>query len=217
MLSSAILKYTINGGAEQDLTMINSAGSTYEATIPSSAYSDGSILKYKIFAEDEDGALTISSEKKVFTGTTPISNLNILDDIDKRLVHIDAYARIIGVATVESEIFSTSSLDIYLQDATAGINVYKGGSIITILRGYNYIVEGRLDQYNGKAEFVPDNLSTDIMDGGVTSVPKVGFNKTNGLGVLPEPIVLTIAQFLADPETYEGMVVGIQHLSKQWR
>lgn len=211
-VSSVILKYTINDGAEQELVMSNTAGSTYEATIPSSEYSNGNILKYKIYAEDEDHALTISTEEKVFTGTTPIENLNVLDEIDKRLVHIDAYARIAGVATVESGIFSPTSLDIYIQDETGGINIFKQYNISTILRGYNYIVEGKLDQYNGKAELVPDNLAVDIKDGGLTSVPKLGFNKTNAEGVLPDPVVLTISQFLDNPESYEGMLVGIQHL-----
>ena len=212
-VKSAILKYNVNGGTDEELVMNISSGSTFEAIIPSLAYTDGSILAYRIYAEDEDGALSISSEQKVFTGTTQIANLNVLDDIDKRLVHVDAYARIAGVATVESGTFSPTSLDIYIQDATAGINIFKGNNITTITRGYIYIVEGKLEQFYGKAELVPDDLSTDIIDGGITSVPKIELNKVNDQGVLPDPIVLTIAEFLSSPETYEGMLIGIQHLS----
>ncbi len=125
---------------------------------------------------------------------------------------LNTYARIAGVATVESGTFSPINLDVYLQDATAGINIFKSGSITTIIRGNNYIVEGKIEQFNGKVEIVPDNLSTDVKDGVVTSIsPKL--SKANGPGILPQPIVMSIAHFLANPETYEGMLVGIQHLS----
>ncbi len=206
------LKYTVDGGSEQEVLMSNTVGSTFEGTIPSSAYTDGSLLEYWVYAEDEDGAASTSSHQKVFTGTTPITNLRTIDS-DGRLVNIQTYARIAGVATVASGTFSTTSLDVYLQDNNAGINVYKNGdATTTIIRGNNYIVEGKLDQYNGKTEIVPDNPTSDIIDNGLGTIPKPVMLKINGAGVLPDPIVMTISGFLADPETYEGMLIGIQHV-----
>lgn len=204
--------YTINGGSENELIMTNTTGSIYSGTIPNSAYNDGSLLEYWIYSEDEDGASSKSSHQKVFTGTTPIANLKELDS-DLRLVHLQTYARIIGVATVESGLFSTSSLDVYIQDNNSAINLFKQNETINIVRGNNYIIEGKLDQYYGKAEIVPDDLLTDITDGGTGSLPKAILLKSNGVGEMPDPTVMTIGGFLTNPEAYEGMLVGIQHLS----
>ncbi|MCP5062360.1 MAG: T9SS type A sorting domain-containing protein [Ignavibacteriae bacterium] len=212
-VGTVTLKYSIDGGAEQDVAMTGPIGSTYEGTVPSSAYTDGSLLEYWIYAEDGDGASSTSSHNKVFTGTTPIQNLQPIDS-EGRLVHIQTYARIAGVATVESGLFSTSSLDVYLQDSNAGINIYKGGDATTVIvRGNNYIIEGKLAQYNGKTELIPDDSATDIIDDGLGTLPKAIMLKTNGAGVLPDPLVMTIENFLANPETYEGMLIGIQHLT----
>lgn len=214
VVANAFLRFSIDGGAEQEIIMNNSTGSTYQGTIPNSSYSNGSLLVYKIYADDEDGAFSISSENKIFTGTTPIVNLKPVDETDKRLIHLNAYARISGVATVESGIFSTSSLDVYLQDDNSGINIFKSGTgSVIFIRGNIYTVEGKLSQFNGKAEIIPDNPATDIIDGFPTSINNSGLQKTNQPGVLPDPIVMTISEFLANPETYEGMLVGIQHIS----
>ncbi len=203
-IGSALLKYTINGGAEQSVTMTNTSGSTYQGTIPESAYADGDLVEYWVYAEDTGGLSSESAKEKYFAGTVSISTLHEVD-ANGVLTNLNTYARISGTATVESGIFSTSSLDVYIQDATQGIDIYKGGETgVTIIRGNNYTVVGQLQQYNGKAEIVPDNAS-DITDNGPS--------KPSSVNAVPDPLILTIAQLLADPESYEGTLIGIQHVS----
>ncbi len=204
------LIYKIDGGTEQEINMSLSSGSTYEASIPNVAYTNGNLLEYWVYAEDGDGSFKTSSHNKVFIGTTPIEKVKLVN-ANGELEHINTYVRVTGVATVESGLFSPTSLDVYVQDNTAGINIYKSSSMTTIIRGNSYTVEGMLAQYKGKAEIIPDDLSTDITDNGTSTLPKAVILKTNAL---PDPQVLTINGALATPENYEGMLIGIQHVSK---
>jgi len=198
-IGSAKLRYSINDEIDvHEVDMTNTSGDAYQADISSADYSDGDLVKYWIYAEDTEGVYSENSSEQVFAGTTPISTLHAVNS-DGQVIYYGTYARINGVATVGSGTFSTSSLDVYLQDATAGIDIYKGGSTRVITRGNNYTVVGSLSQYNGKAELIPDDAVADITD--------------DGTGTLPDPVVLTIEQVLNAPETYEGMLIGIQHLS----
>ncbi len=200
-IGAAILKYKINDGPDNSVTMTNTGGSTYQGTIPESAYTDGDLVSYWIYAEDVDGVSSNSATSQYFAGTVTISKLHEVD-ANGVATYLDTYARITGTATVESGIFSTSSLDVYIQDNTQGINIYKGGETgVTVIRGNSYTVVGKVQQYNGKTEIIPDNAS-DITDNGPTKVNAV-----------PDPLILTIAQLLADPESYEGTLIGIQHAS----
>jgi len=45
-VANAFLRFSVDGGAEQEIIMNNSTGSTYQGTIPNSAYSNGSLLVY---------------------------------------------------------------------------------------------------------------------------------------------------------------------------
>ena len=119
-------------------------------------------------------------------------------DAEGVMLYIDYYARLTGVATVADGVFSSSNLDVYVQDATGGINLFAlGVTTVAITPGNSYTVIGVITQYNGKAEIIPDDAGTDITD--------------NGAATLPSPSVRTIAQLLAGAETYEGMLIGIQH------
>ncbi|GBD89323.1 extracellular ribonuclease precursor [bacterium BMS3Abin04] len=198
-IGSAKLRYSINDEISvHEIDMTNTSGNTYQADIPSTAYSDGDLVKYWIYAEDTEGVYSENSSEQVFTGTTPISTLHAVNS-DGQVIYYGTYARISGVATVGSGTFSTSSLDVYVQDSTAGIDIYKGGSTRTVTRGNDYTIVGSLSQYNGKAELVPDDANSDIND--------------NGAGILPIPFELTIEQVLASPETYEGRLIKIFNLS----
>ncbi len=193
------LRYSINDEISvHEVDMTNTSGNTYQADIPNTAYSDGDLVKYWIYAEDTEGVYSENSSEQVFAGTTPISILHAVNS-DGQVIYYGTYARIAGVATVGSGTFSTSSLDVYIQDPTAGIDIYKGGSTKTITRGNNYTIVGSLSQYNGKAELVPDDANSDITD--------------NGVGILPVPFELTIEQVLANPETYEGRLIKIYNIS----
>lgn len=206
------IKFKIDGGVEQEIIATNTTNATYAATIPNSFYTDGNLLEYWVYAEDKDEAASSSSHQKVFTGTTTIAKVKTIND-EGRLNNLDTYARISGIATVASEVFSTDNLDVYIQDDDGGINIFKYGEITNIIQGNSYIVEGLISQYYGKAEIIPDDLTNDISDLGIVSVRPDDLNKSNSINEMPEPIVKTISEFLLNAESYEGMLIGIKHVT----
>ena len=198
-VSNVTIKYQVNGNAEQSLAMSSAGANSYTASIPENVYGNADLIKYYLVAEDDEGNFDYGFITEILTGITPISIIKT-NGSDGRLVYKGVFAKVSGVATVESDVFSTTSLDVYVQDANHGVNIYKSGSITPITRGTNYLVSGQIAQFYGKTELVPENVGTDIINLGV--------------GSMPDPTVLTIDQFLTDPETYEGMLVGIQHLTR---
>ena len=195
-LSLVEFDYIINNGTINPLTMDNISGNTYAAEIPSSAYIDGDLVEFSIYVEDDASSHQSAESNHVqfFAGTTSIFVAKQVDG-DGILVNDGVAARLTGVAIVENGTFSTSDMDVYIQDATGGINLFmfsQAAQAITI--GHEYTVVGTLDQYNGKAEIIPDDVA-DITDGGTATVPDV--------------IVITIDDLLNEPETYEGMLIQI--------
>jgi len=192
------LNYTINSGANNTVTMSNTTGNTYSGDIPASAYVDGDLVEYFIHAENNTGGEDNTITYKFLAGTTTMAQLHAYDEVGSLTFQgVDARAQ--GDATVADGTYSTTSFQVYFQDATGGLNIYKGGSPATFDLGRVYEVTGTMDQYNGLAELVPFDVATDIVD--------------MGAGTTPDPLVMTIAEFLADPEAYEGMLIGIQHLT----
>ena len=197
-INSVDLNYRINGGSTQTVSMSNTGGDTYEGDIPTSEYSAGDRVEHWIVAEDNAAETTTTPTTGFFAGTTQISTLRAIDG-NGILLYAGYGARVTGVATVASGVFSSTHLDVYLQDATGGINLFKLNEGSTNITLYNeYTAFGTLLSFNGKAEIVPDNSSTDVTD--------------NGSGTIPTPLIRTIAQALANAETLEGMLVGIQHI-----
>ncbi|MFQ5583267.1 MAG: lamin tail domain-containing protein [Calditrichia bacterium] len=193
------LRYMINDGAMQSVAMVNTAGDTFTADIPDADYNDGDRVEYWVYAEDNLSQPSESSHFKFFAGDTPISAVKALDA--NGVLLYDGYdARLMGVSTVDNGTFSTSILDVYMQESGTGINVFSFdvNASFNMPKGNSYTVTGRLDQFRGKTEIIPGD-STDIID--------------NGPAVLPDPVVLTIAQFLASPETYEGVLISIANVT----
>ena len=103
-----------------------------------------------------------------------------------------------GVAT-EGNAFSATNLQAYFQDATGGLNLFYSSTGVTITEGKDYIAKGLIQQFNGNTEVVVAATS-DIID--------------NGVSTLPSPLVVTVAQILASPETYEGRYIAVQNLTR---
>jgi hypothetical protein len=108
------------------------------------------------------------------------------------------YVATVGVATVASGVFITTQLQSYMQDATAGCNLFSY-TPTTIVEGESYIVKGQVQQYNGNTELVPLVIA-DIID--------------NGASVMPAYQVVTLADLRSNPELYEGMYIAVQDLSR---
>jgi hypothetical protein len=67
--------------------------------------------------------------------------------------------------------------------------------VTAIVRNNNYTVVGKINQTNGQSQINPPSSITD-----------------NGPGVPPNPLIRTIAQILAAQESFEGLLIGIQHV-----
>ena len=211
-ISFAEVRYSVDDGEVLTATMsitasimtkykanINASANTYTATIPESAYNNGNFLSYYIYTEDNEGNPKYGPIQQLFTGITDISKLHE-HKTDGRLIYDGILARVKGVATVGTPTFSSSSLDIYIQDETGGIAIYKAGDESTsIVLGNSYTITGNLDLYNGKTELIPEVSSVDIIN--------------NGPGILPQPFELTLSQLLANAELMEGRLVLIHNLN----
>ena len=108
---------------------------------------------------------------------------------------------ITGVVTVASGAFNAGDLDIYVQDKTAGINVFRSrASGIRLEPGDSVIVTGRLDQQPRGNTLLRVEADQDI--------------QVVGRGTLPAPIVVTAADLKEKPqpplEFYEGRLVRLE-------
>ena len=109
-----------------------------------------------------------------------------------------------GVVTVPNNTFSTTDLDVYIQDATAGINVVKkSAGYFDLAVGDSVIVTGTLDQGGSSVTRGNTNLTVASLD----DIELVG------RGVVPVPLTVTGALLGANAtpplETYEGMLVRV--------
>lgn len=194
LVNSAELRYTINDGTMQSVAMVNTSGDTYSADIPESDYNDADRVAFWIWAQDDALQVSQSDTSNFFAGDTPIGDLHTVNN--NGVLLYDAYdARVTGVATAETGIYSMTNIDAYIQDLSGGINLFQFGQAVSIIRGNSYTVIGTVDQYNGKAEIIPSNPATDIID--------------NGAGTLPNALEKTIAELLLNAETYEGMLIKV--------
>lgn len=197
-VTSALLHYSINGGETVDVTM--NLNTNYSGIIPNSAFGDGDILTYWVSASDGVNDEVLSSLTSLFAGTTDIEILKTVDD-NGAAVYDGFYARATGISLADGETYDPVGNTFgYLMGSTAAINVYYNGAVYPFVEGNSYTVVGQIDQYNGLIEIIPDDVNTDITD--------------NGVAGQVQPLVLTLAELLENPEAYESMLVGIVGVTK---
>ncbi len=191
------LRYSINGGEEKSVAMTAAVGdSIFVGTIPGSEYQDGNLVRYWVYAKDNDGEESEAQVQGFFAGLTNIGSLR-QTNADGELLYSGFYARTQGIATVSAGVFDASNLNVYMQNENfEGINVFKyGAGDVPFIEGHKYTVTGQLKQYNGLTELVPINAETDIVD--------------NGEATMPEPLEVTIATILSAPESLEGLLLKV--------
>jgi endonuclease I len=199
-VTNVTIDYSINNGAETSVAMTNTGGSNYSGAIPGAAFANGDLLKFRVSATDDESATSNSNYQQMLAGTTPISTARQVD-ASGELVYQDFYVRIQGTATVSSGIFSSSNLEVFLQDATGGINIFKiGAGATSFTEGNNYTVTGQITHFNGLAEVIPDDADADIIN--------------NGAGTNVVPSIKTVSELFANPESFEGSLVRINNLDK---
>ena len=106
-----------------------------------------------------------------------------------------------GVVT--SPNLSSSVTSYFIQDATAGIDVFYNAKLARSFSvGDSVVVIGTIAQYRGLTEIEP--LFSD----------SVYFGAVKHKTIVPKPTLLTLHQYVQNPEAYEGSLVQIDTLFK---
>jgi len=109
---------------------------------------------------------------------------------------------VFGVVTSPNFLLSSNAFSYYIQDATAGIDVYAPGTIVPFLNvGDSIRVTGKITQFRGLTEIQVANTLTDIV--------VIASGRS-----LPAPKVVTVGSLLANAEAYEGQLVTIKRVRK---
>lgn len=128
--------------------------------------------------------------------------MELVRDVDANGVALDigAVVAVEGVSSMGN--FSTANTQAYIQDSTAGINVFKAtpGLSTPLVRGHRYAVLGTIQQFNGLTEIVPAS-EANVYDLGAATEPA-------------SQTFSTVAGLTAVAEAKEGSVVTLQNLYK---
>ncbi len=89
----------------------------------------------------------------------------------------------------------------FVQDSTAGVIIFSyDAAPVEVAVGDSVVLIGKVAQYRGLTEFTPLKMDT------------VNFKVLKHNAVLPKPKVITVSQFVTNPETYEGSLIEIDTL-----
>lgn len=135
--------------------------------------------------------------------STPIATVRLDADGDYIPDNIGQTFTVIGIVNSVNFTASANRFSYYIQDENAGINITKGnetggGTVYAV--GDRLMVTGVLGHFRGTPQLEIADLSTDV----------VLLDKGNAVN----PIVLTIPQYLANPETYESRFIQINGVAK---
>ncbi|MFZ2324362.1 MAG: T9SS type A sorting domain-containing protein [Ignavibacteriaceae bacterium] len=113
--------------------------------------------------------------------------------------------RLGDTVTVQGVVFSpnyqTTNNSFYISDGTAGTDIFMyAPPLYTWTLGDELNITGVVTQYNGMSEIV--------------SLDSTGWVLKSSGNTTPDPVLLTLAQYKANPEAYEGTLVGFLSLSK---
>lgn len=127
----------------------------------------------------------------------PISSLR---DVDANGLAEDSGMVVVVDGTVTEADFGGGAANFsgFLQDATAGINVFSPSTNLTLTRGVRFTITGSVAQINGQTAILPTGGSGLISRG---TVPEVAAD------------IFTIPALLAGPELHEGRLITLQNLT----
>ncbi|MDE3056773.1 MAG: T9SS type A sorting domain-containing protein [Bacteroidota bacterium] len=106
-----------------------------------------------------------------------------------------------GVVTSPNFVTSAGGTSYYVQDSTAGIDVFKSGTVMSFSIGDSVFAIGTISQYKGATEL--SLLAADAAH--------CGFLKK---GTKVQPKVIPFSEFVTNAEHYEGSLVKIDTLYK---
>ena len=132
-----------------------------------------------------------------FTSSWTIAHA--IEDLNMDYVpdHLNDTVRVRGVIT--SPNFQTTNNSFYLWDGTAGTDIFMPGPPkFNWALGDSVVVTGFVNQYSGMTEIQAlDSASWDSV----------------GTGMVPAPMEITLAEYIANGEMYEGSLVLVKGLS----
>jgi hypothetical protein len=143
-----------------------------------------------------NGISSVSEIKKVIVGIPEMGMFHTQTDTNGLPLHLDYLTKLKGIVTVNTNVFSTTNYDFYMQDNTGGINVFSFNytpDSTQYLEGDSLEVVGTIDAFNGKVEIVDFNATI--------------INRGNPM---PQPIDVNIEDM---GEEYEGRLISINNIS----
>jgi trimeric autotransporter adhesin len=202
-ITSVTLNYAIGGVAQAPVTMTPAGGGNYTATI--APQPDATRVDYTVTGVA--GGKSTSFSGGYFAGTTPISTLRALDALGEPLYYEYA-ARVQGVVTAGTGLYASSNNDDYIQDATGGINIWRTTqpstpAVQTTSTGSIYACYGLIG--NGAGRF-----RIEVTPPFQSPTTPYGCSLVSASSV-PAPLVRTIAQINANPESIEAQLVQINN------
>ncbi len=193
------------GNSFNELVDVASEGASYGGALRIASGDPGSSVLYdKITGGGTyggqmppGGLMSASNQNLVQTWITELGSATYITIAEARNQAEGTNVTVRGIVTTPN--FQSSNTEYGLQDATAGITIFRYGELLTLNVGDSIEVTGDLDEYNGKLEIVPSGA------GDITSI-------TSG-NDLPDFQVITVAAFVANGEDYESELIRINGAS----
>jgi beta-lactamase superfamily II metal-dependent hydrolase len=160
-------------------------------TIPSGC---GEVVHGNVVIEVDSCHYTVNTTDiyEMCEDAIPISEVNADDAYGEPLL-LGQVVTIRGIATVATGTFYPTDNDIFVQDATGGVNVFKGGTTVPFVSvGDSVKVTGLVDIYLGLTRITSPAISI----------------RAAGIGVR-DTLLVTTGAIAASGEAYEGSLVGI--------
>ena len=200
----ASLVYNIDDNPHS--VLMTSSGNVYTGVIPANDIEDGTKIELHILAHYGVDLYVSSPEQRFFTGITPISTMRTRTGNPPGDLTYGGYIfKVHGVSLMNDRIITAGSNQFFIQDDTAGINIFRNNTVLNLGD-----IEGRIIEVTGALGFFNEQLQ-------INANPANNGNITVlGLGTIPSPIINTAAFFnnTDNRETYSGMFIGINTVSK---
>ncbi len=182
-----------NPTSQDSLPMNFLGGDSYGTTV--SALPNGTSFIYWVKAWG-NGVASTSQQYKVIVGIPEMGMFHSQLDANGLPRHLNHLARLRGIVTVSTGVFSITNYDFYIQDNTGGINIFSYGysaDSTHYYQGDSLEVVGAIDVYNGKVEIT--NFKAVVLSSG---------------NPLPAPIEINIEDM---GEEYESRLISIDNVS----
>jgi Family of unknown function (DUF5689)/Secretion system C-terminal sorting domain len=194
--------------ADTDLAAI---GVTRDSSLHVYQFNGSNWVDLPVSARDvANNAVTVSGVSSFGTfalglpGPKKVTIAEARKDVDNNFVpdHLVTGDTLLVYGVITSHNLGSTYTSYYMQDSTAGINVYRGGAVMPFSIGDSVFVIGTIKQNKGLTEISP--LLADSVHFGIL---KHG-------AVVPKPNRVTLHQYVVNAETLEGTLVEIDSLYK---